>query len=168
MQKQLLHRLHKRKENGNWMKVGVMAAIVALDGMIKKKIEKQNRSIFFQKGRLTIRKCHNKGAVYSIGSQKPELVTAISTTLLLLLGVRWIKDCRNGKNGGKNLGYAWLLGGGISNTLDRFRRKYVVDYIHVEVPILKKIIFNLSDVCIWMGGIWIMLGELVQEKKKTK
>ena len=62
-----------------------------------------------------------------------------------------------GKKGNALLhaGLAMMLGGAYSNTYDRLRRKYVVDYFSFAVPIrkIRNIIFNFSDLCIIIGAM---------------
>ena len=51
-----------------------------------------------------------------------------------------------------------MLGGAFSNTYDRLTKKYVVDYLELpKVPLLNKIIFNLSDFCIALGALLTVL-----------
>ena len=58
------------------------------------------------------------------------------------------------------VGLSLLLGGGFSNTYDRLKRKYVVDYVSFNVKWkgLRKIVFNVSDFCIMIGALLIALG----------
>ena len=61
-------------------------------------------------------------------------------------------------------GLSLLLGGAYSNTYDRLRRKYVVDYISFGVKgKLKNIIFNISDFGIILGAGLMVIGELLKE-----
>ncbi|HJA92944.1 MAG TPA: signal peptidase II, partial [Candidatus Eisenbergiella merdipullorum] len=54
-------------------------------------------------------------------------------------------------------GLSLLLGGAWSNTYDRLKRKYVVDYfsLNVKWKPLRQIIFNISDFCILIGALII-------------
>ena len=60
------------------------------------------------------------------------------------------------------LGLALLLGGAFSNTYDRLRRGYVVDYVSFPVKwqAFRKIVFNCSDFCIIIGALLSALGML--------
>ncbi len=55
-------------------------------------------------------------------------------------------------------GLALILGGAYSNTCDRLRRKYVVDY--VTFPKISTIVFNLSDFGIIIGAVLLVVSEL--------
>ena len=52
------------------------------------------------------------------------------------------------------LGLSLLLGGAFSNTYDRLKRNYVVDYVSFQTPFkrLNSIIFNVSDFLIAIGA----------------
>ena len=52
-----------------------------------------------------------------------------------------------------------LLGGAFSNTYDRLKRKYVVDYFSfgVKWEPLRAIVFNISDFCILIGALIIAI-----------
>ena len=57
-------------------------------------------------------------------------------------------------------GLAFLLGGAYSNTYDRLMRKYVVDYVSFPVKNkkIRNIVFNISDFCIAVGALLMVLG----------
>ena len=55
-----------------------------------------------------------------------------------------------------------VISGGLSNVYDRIKRKHVVDYIYWNK--LKKIVFNLADVFIFIGGLITIIGELIKDK----
>ncbi|MCI8789255.1 MAG: signal peptidase II [Lachnospiraceae bacterium] len=51
-------------------------------------------------------------------------------------------------------------GGAFSNTYDRWKRRYVVDYLtfNVRWKPLGRVVFNLSDFCIMIGALCAVLG----------
>ena len=57
-------------------------------------------------------------------------------------------------------GLSLLVGGAFSNTYDRLKRKYVVDYISFGVKWkgLRKVVFNVSDFCIIIGALLAAFG----------
>lgn len=57
-------------------------------------------------------------------------------------------------------GLAFLLGGAYSNTYDRLARKYVVDYVSFPVKNkkIRNIVFNISDFCIVIGALLMVIG----------
>ena len=65
-------------------------------------------------------------------------------------------------------GLAMILGGGMSNYTDRRNKGYVTDYVSLNVKNkeIRKIVFNLSDVCIAAGTILWAAGNLFSYRKK--
>ena len=53
----------------------------------------------------------------------------------------------------ERLGLILIIAGSLSNIYDRLKRGYVVDYIHIDLPFIKEVIFNLADVYIFVGSI---------------
>lgn len=146
--------------------LGIVAGIVTADGYIKNYMEQRGKKANKTYGKVSIKHCQNKGAMYSLGQNRPDLVRKASFVMNGGVAYKWITVRAGKKNVMKCIGYSMLLGGGISNLWDRWKRGYVVDYLHVNVAYIKKLIFNLSDVCIMFGGILIALSQLFGERKK--
>ena len=60
----------------------------------------------------------------------------------------------------EKLGFSLTLAGALSNIYDRITRHYVVDYFSVNWGKFKKVIFNLGDLFIFLGGTIIFLHEV--------
>ena len=138
-------------------------AIFLLDLWIKNHIEhsrKEGAETAVCGGRLLIRRYHNKGAMLDAGAGRSSLVAALSVALTLGLTVLFVLTF-SGK-GSKMLkaGLALLLGGAYSNTYDRLVRKYVVDYVSFPVKNqkIRNVVFNISDFCIMIGALLMVLG----------
>lgn len=148
------------------MRYAVISVMVFLsDYIIKNRIEEQKTEGKTEEllgGRLLLRKYHNKGAMLDLGEKRSGLVAVLSLVLTLAMTVVFI--CTFGIKGGKLLktGLALLLGGAYSNTYDRLRRHYVVDYISFPVKNekLQRIVFNISDFCIMIGALCMVLGSI--------
>lgn len=134
--------------------MGIAAAVFIADFIIKEKVEKSKRlPRVTGKGHILLRCYHNRGAMLNLGERHPKLIAILSVLLsLLVLGMLIISFGRHG-NSLLRAGLSLLLGGAFSNTYDRLRRKYVVDYISFESRWkgLSKVVYNLSDFCI-LGG----------------
>lgn len=106
-------------------------------------------------GLVHLRKYHNFDAAFDSGRQKPKLICALSIFLTVLASGLFIISL--GQKGSElmKFGLSLLLGGAYSNTYDRIKRHYVVDYISFPVKnkYLRNLIFNLSDFCIMIGAI---------------
>ena len=83
------------------------------------------------------------------------LVAAVSFLLTAVIFVFFVLTLGQKGNGLLKAGLSLLLGGAFSNTYDRLRRKYVVDYFSfgVKWQRLRCVVFNLSDFCIMIGAV---------------
>lgn len=147
-----------KKNEDNMIYIWIAAGIFLLELWIKNSIEKHKEEGKEEKlcgGRLLIRKYHNRGAFLNAGERSRPLVAALSLGLTVCIAVVFVMTLGHK---GKRLfkaGLALLLGGGCSNTYDRLRRKYVVDYFSFGAAWkpLRRIVFNISDFCILIGVI---------------
>lgn len=138
---------------------GVFLGDLWLKGWVEKRIaEGENRPLL--SGKLILRKHHNRGAVLNVGQGRRPLVAALSLALTVIVVVLFLMSLGHRGNNLLRVGLSLLLGGAFSNTYDRLRRRYVVDYLSfgVKWSWLRKIIFNLSDFSILIGALLAALG----------
>ena len=111
------------------------------------------------KGRILLRKYHNKGACMNLGEKKSNVVAGLSLILTTALALVFLFTLTRHGNGWLKAGLSLLLGGAFSNTYDRLKRKYVVDYFSFGVnwEPLRAIVFNISDFCILIGALIIAI-----------
>ncbi len=109
---------------------------------------------------VLLRKYHNKGACLNLGEKRRSAVAAVSVLLTAALTVVFLLTLTRKGGAGLKTSLSLLLGGAYSNTYDRLRRKYVVDYFsfNVKWEPLRRIVFNLSDFCILIGALILALG----------
>lgn len=114
-------------------------------------------------GRLLLRRHHNRGMILNAGEKRQPIVAAVSLALTAVLTVVFLISLGHRGNNLLRAGLALLLGGAFSNTYDRLRRKYVVDYLSfgVKWKSFRKIVFNISDFCIIIGALMAALGGTV-------
>ena len=137
----------------------ITAGISALDNRIKEKREQNHDKNDYLNGRVRILTYHNYGAFLNSGDKKPFLVKFISLILSVVLTLIFLLTfTRYGKRE-LQLGLAILLGGAWSNTYDRLKRGYVVDYLNFpKLPgKLKTVVYNVSDFCILIGACLIII-----------
>ena len=145
--------------------LGVLLFIT--DGIIKLFVEKKGIVGSVKPllgGKLLLRKYHNTGAMLGAGAKNPKKVAIISIIFTAFMTGVYVATL--GFKGQRTLktGLAILLGGAYSNTYDRLRRKYVVDYVSFGVKNkLKNVIFNISDFGIILGAGLMVIGELLKE-----
>ena len=139
-----------------------LLSLFSVDSAVKCWIEKtdtvlelQERTVF---NGVALRRHHNRGAMMNIGEGQQHLVAQLS--LVFSAFVTGIFTAVLGTKGKRMLktGLALILGGAYSNTCDRLRRKYVVDY--VTFPKISTIVFNLSDFGIIIGAVLLVVSEL--------
>lgn len=137
--------------------IGIAAGIFLLELMIKNNIEKKKEEQEEKAlgGLLLIRKYHNRGAFLNAGEKKAPVVAALSLLLTLFLSFCFILTLGQTGKKGLKLGLSLLLGGAFSNTYDRLKRRYVVDYFSFGVrwKRLRSIVFNIADFCILVGAV---------------
>lgn len=141
----------------------IAAGIFFGDLWIKSQIEKrmsegETRQLFG--GRLLLRRHHNRGAMLNFGQKRQPLIAVLSLVLTLAVAVLFGLSLGTRGNDLLRVGLAFLLGGAFSNTYDRLRRKYVVDYLSfgVKWKKLRRIVFNISDFCIMIGALLTVIG----------
>lgn len=96
----------------------------------------------------------------NLGQHRSSVVAALSVILCILMTAAFLLSfCTRGNNL-LRIGLSLLLGGSFSNTYDRLKRKYVVDYFSFNVKCrgIRRIVFNISDFCIMFGALLAVLG----------
>lgn len=143
--------------------LAVIFGIFGLDISIKNHIEEHLGEKEQQSkcgGFLIIQKYHNKGAFLNVGQSRQKIVAVLSVMLTLLMTVLFAISLTKAGSGTLKWGLSLLLGGAYSNTYDRLKRKYVVDYVSFQMPFkkLRQIVFNIGDFGIMIGAMLMVLG----------
>ena len=112
----------------------------------------------------------NAGAFLGMGS---ELNPTIKLVLLLILPVAVLLLVLHYLLTKKDLdkvtiiGLSFIVGGGIGNIYDRILYGSVTDFFHIDLGgVFKTGIFNLADVSVMVGMGFILLGGIINKKKK--
>lgn len=141
-------------------------AVALGDGVIKKAAEEKlsdekPRKIFG--GHVRLRLLHNPGVALGALKEYPRAVLALDSGLLGAAAGCFA--CLLGRPGAAlaKTGLGLLIGGGLSNLIDRVRRGYVTDYFSLDFgehfKRLRRIVFNISDFCVLIGVILCVLGK---------
>ena len=126
------------------------------------------QSFFFDTLRLQY--AENTGAFLSLGANLPPavrtwLLTVGVAVLLVIVAIlaivrRW---------SGMSLAGATLMwAGGVSNLIDRALHGHVVDFLNVGIGSLRTGIFNVADVAVTLGAIFIVFGDVNSARKDAE
>lgn len=148
----------------------VVAVVLGVDLGIKYYVEKhmkssEERSIW--KGRGIVRKVHNHGMILNSLDKHPQIVKKLSVSGLGMLLVWMIFVLKKTGHTGEKLGAAMMTGGALSNTFDRVKRGYVVDYLAFKTPNKKltDITYNLGDFAIFGGALLMVIGAFIAKER---
>lgn len=132
------------------------------DFILKRKVDgsiKQSEEKLICKEKIILTKYYNKGAMLNFLQRFPRAMLAIHAAILSVMTGVYAFALRTRQHPGLKLGLALMVGGGLSNLHDRFTKHHVVDYFRFNVPVkkLRNIIFNISDIFVFLGGILVIL-----------
>ncbi|MCC8023973.1 MAG: signal peptidase II [Clostridium sp.] len=151
----------------------IIGGLAGLDLGIKSVIENQEDDTFPRdlpsaKGIIKLHKNHNDGFPFGFMKEKPELVKGIPLMVIsAMAGALGAFMTGKGKTMEK-LGLSIALGGALSNLYDRLARGYVVDYFSIEWRSLKKVVFNLGDMFVFLGSAVFILSQAVGSGGETR
>ena len=109
-------------------------------------------------GRVKLERIYNPGMLYGAGSEKKKLLRWLPA--LLLGGISAVVFSLRGRlHLWEKVGAGLLLGGGLSNYLERMRFGRVLDYLNLpKAPgrQLRRTVFNLADAAIMLGTVLLL------------
>lgn len=147
--------------------IGFIALLAAVDLYVKKAVEGQEDSSFPRElplfgGKIMLHKNHNPGFSFGFLKDRPQYVRLIPLAVTSFVGgmLAWLLP-RKG-NLPEKLALSLTLGGAISNLHDRFTRDYVVDYFTIQYGRLKRVVFNLGDLFIFLGTGLLLVLEVIR------
>lgn len=137
------------------------ALIAGGDYKIKKHREENQEEYEYFDGKVKVVTYHNNGAMLNLGERKPFVILVLSVVFTVALSIVFAISLTFKGRGALKAGLGLLLGGAFSNTYDRIRKGYVVDYLNFpKAPgIIKGIIFNISDFAIIIGSLMSLFNE---------
>lgn len=121
----------------------------------------------YAKGNIVITRCHNSGAAMGKLAGNTDKLIFMSKFMTALCFVYFIILLPfKGKKLNKS-GLSLIISGGLQNLYDRLVKGSVTDYIRIpKAPgNLKNIIFNISDIAVMSGCMFVGMAELFKGKK---
>ena len=120
-------------------------------------------------GLLTVLYAENSGAFLSLGAQLPRAVRHVVFDGLVGLGLLvafWILITGRMSGRGDDLALALVIGGGVGNLLDRaLFHGVVTDFLYLSAGVLHTGVFNMADMAITGGVIWLALSSLLPKRR---
>ena len=137
--------------------------------LVRHNIE-NNAYIPLVKDNLILTNVENTGAALGFGTNfspfiKIILLNFLPLLVLLVLIYRIFKKSNLDK--WVLVAFAFLIGGGLGNLIDRFLYGSVTDFFHLRIGFLKTGIFNMADVSVTIGAICLLIA-MLNTKKESK
>lgn len=141
----------------------ITAGIFFADLIIKRFIDRRYRQGVRHSrlnGRIILEKYYNNGAALNLLAKKPKLMRLLHSAAIIIVGIFSYFLMKVSGRPLEKTGIALLLGGGLSNLYDRYTRGHVIDYFHINMGPrrLRRIVFNISDFCIFTGALLAVAG----------
>lgn len=136
----------------------IISAITLIDQLIKYIVTStikigESKSFFGQV--VVLHYVQNTGSAFSIGNNKLFIIILLNIILIGALLYGLLKNF-NKLNESSIISTSMILGGGISNLLDRLFRGFVVDYIDINY-LFQYPVFNLADIFIVIGVLFLII-----------
>ena len=146
----------------------IVAVMTGLDQWTKWAIERgmtQGESIVLIPKVFELTYVRNTGASFSIFTGYGKLFFAV-LTLTAMAGILWFYFCT--RDPGVQLSLSLIFAGALGNFIDRMVKGYVVDFFHVYIFGWSFPIFNIADICITMGFIFLVIHMMIEEYRGTR
>ena len=121
---------------------------------------KLNKPIPIIKGFFNINYVQNEGAAWNLFSGQRFILIIIGLVAIYVL-YKFIKDFKENRR--NTLAFSLLLGGILGNLLDRIFLGYVRDFLDFNIFGYNYPIFNISDICIVLGVILLIIASIKGE-----
>ena len=111
-------------------------------------------------GILTLLYTENSGAFLSLGARLPASLRTIVFDVAVAVGliVATILLMRAKLQRGDDIALAAVIGGGFGNLIDRLRfGGRVTDFLYLAIGPLHTGVFNIGDMAITLGVLWLMV-----------
>ena len=113
---------------------------------------------------VRVQYAENDGAFLSLGASLPQklrMLIFIGGVSLFLISAFIYLIFASGLNSSVIAGISLVIGGGLSNLLDRIAYNgHVVDFLNLGLGWLRTGIFNLADLAIMLGMLLLVLGNI--------
>lgn len=121
------------------------------------------------KGRVRVRKVHNKGMCLNLLEDRPQLVKKVGTVGTILLTIYQLFTLVRKGQYLKKAGLSLMAAGAWSNTFDRLVRGYVMDYVGFQSKWkrISQITYNFGDFFIAAGTLLVFFSVPFHVQKRN-
>lgn len=147
-----------------WKLAVPAACVLGAEALVRRKINALPAACFPLRlgAGVELRRMHNRGLLGSRLSGRPRLAVAVQTLACALLAGAAGYAAASRAHAAVQLGLGLVLGGALANLLERYIKK-VTDYVYLnraKLPFLRRIVWNLADASIVLGGAVAAVGLL--------
>ena len=146
-----------------------VATIFLIDRVSKilviSKSEKLNQNEIFSTEFINFHLIWNEGIAFGLLSFSNSSTYQIMTLLILLVILILIFYMLKTDMVYEKIGFILIIGGAIGNLFDRFFYSAVPDFIDLHINNFHWFIFNIADIFITTGVLWLILTEIILKKK---
>ena len=156
------------KFNFNLILIVFIFVLDRLSKLIVINLDKKNFSDeIFSSQFLDIQLTWNDGIAFGLLSfERENLYNVLTLTIVVVILIIFIILIRS--KGFKKFSYSMILGGAIGNVFDRLLYRSVPDFIDFHIGNFHWFIFNVADIFITMGVIFLILIEFTDNTEEKK
>lgn len=151
----------KIKQKNLIMAVIIIVGLIALDQIVKiiaRSYLAGQPGYSYLGGFVQIEYAENRGAFLSLGAQLSDAARSalfiFGASAMLLFCVYWM--WKTAEHRLSMIAFALVISGGIGNLIDRIFRGSVTDYVHMGFSSLRTGVFNVADVAISFGFLFLL------------
>lgn len=108
---------------------------------------------------------YNTGAAWSSFAGNTTVLTIVSLVAFVALSIYYFKS-EPQRNAWGNVALALVIGGAISNGIDRLLYRKVTDFLDFIIFGYDFPVFNIADSCVVVGVILLLIGAAIASKKE--
>ena len=109
----------------------------------------------------------NDGIAFGLLSMNNSVYYSIITIIILFIILILLFFTIKAKTNFEKLGFTFIIGGAIGNFYDRVFYQAVPDFIDLHINNFHWFIFNIADIFVTIGVLWLILVEFTINKKKN-
>ena len=128
--------------------------------------EKSLSSDLFVSKYLNINLIYNEGIAFGLLSFEENHIYQILTTIIfIIIIILFFMIFRVKTKKYEKIGLILIVGGALGNFYDRIIYNAVPDFIDLHIGNFHWFIFNIADIFITMGVLWLIFLEIISKKK---